>query len=93
MEGSVCFPNHTASSWPLFQLNDNIFVTAQSLKDKDERQVKGLRIVVLKGRCSRPNDGLQRFQVLIPRTSECYLLWQKKKKNIADEIKLRILRD
>lgn len=92
MEGSGCFSFLIANSRPPFQLKDNIFVTTQSLKDNDEKWAKGL---VLNECCSRLNNGLQRFQVLIPGTFECYLLW---KKNgvcvwgvIADEIKLRIL--
>lgn len=49
-----------ANSRPLFQLNDNIFVTTQSLKYNDEKWAKGLGIVPSEC-CSRLNNGLQRF--------------------------------
>lgn len=73
MEGSGCFSFLIANSRPLFQLNDNIFVSTQSLKDNDEKWANGLGIV-LNECCSRLNNGLLRFQVLIPGTFECYLL-------------------
>ena len=76
-----------------------MLVTAQPLKDKDRTLTKGLGII-LNGCCSRLNNGLPRFQVLVSRTFESYLLSQNsqtnkqtttKPRDITDEIKLRIV--